>query len=66
MTQRTVTTLRLPADVKAFLEAEALENGSSQNSEIVRAIRAQMRLSSRDSAMRFEANGHSGGGHAID
>jgi len=38
-----VTTFRLPPDVKAFLEAEARENASSQNSEIVRAIRAAMK-----------------------
>nr|WP_278520806.1 Arc family DNA-binding protein [Brucella anthropi] len=35
--------LRLPSDVKAFIEAEARENTSSQNSEIVRAIRAAMK-----------------------
>lgn len=35
-------TLRLPADAKAFLEAQAERNGSSQNSEIVRCIRDRM------------------------
>lgn len=35
--------LRLPSDVKAYIEAEARENTSSQNSEIVRAIRAAMK-----------------------
>ncbi|MER8511700.1 Arc family DNA-binding protein [Mesorhizobium sp. M1060] len=35
--------VRLPPDVKAFLKAEAKENASSQNSEIVRALRASMR-----------------------
>ena len=35
--------LRLPPDAKAFIEAEARENASSQNSEIVRAIRARMK-----------------------
>lgn len=35
--------LRLPADAKAFIEAEARENASSQNSEIVRAIRERMK-----------------------
>lgn len=35
--------VRLPPDVKAFLKAEAKENASSQNSEIVRAVRAAMR-----------------------
>lgn len=37
------TSLRLPSDAKAFIEAEARENASSQNSEIVRAIRAAMK-----------------------
>ena len=37
------TSLRLPLDVKAFIEHEARENASSQNSEIVRAIRAAMK-----------------------
>jgi len=35
--------IRLPPDVKAFIKAEARDNASSQNSEIVRAIRAAMR-----------------------
>lgn len=35
--------VRLPVDAKAFLEAEAQENASSQNSEIVRAVRAAMK-----------------------
>lgn len=35
--------VRLPPDVKAFIKAEANENASSQNSEIVRAIRAAMK-----------------------
>lgn len=34
--------LRLPADVKVFLAAEAEKNASSQSSEIVRAIRERM------------------------
>ena len=34
--------LRLPADVKAWLEEQAEKNSSSQNSEIIRAIRAAM------------------------
>ncbi|MDR7034521.1 Arc family DNA-binding protein [Mesorhizobium sp. BE184] len=38
----TTVTLRLPADAKAFLEAQAHRNGSSQNSEIVRCIRDRM------------------------
>ena len=35
--------IRLPQDAKAFIEAEARENASSQSSEVVRAIRAAMR-----------------------
>lgn len=34
--------LRLPEDVKTWLEREARRNLSSQNSEIVRAIRWRM------------------------
>lgn len=34
--------LRLPPDLKAWLKAEADRNASSQNSEVVRAIRAAM------------------------
>lgn len=31
--------IRLPADLKAFVAAQAEQNGSSQNSEVIRAIR---------------------------
>jgi hypothetical protein len=34
--------VRLPARLKAFIEAEAAKNCSSQNSEIVRCIVARM------------------------
>lgn len=34
--------LRLPADVKAWLVEQASKNASSQNSEIVRAVRERM------------------------
>ena len=34
--------VRLPKEMKSFVEEEASLNGSSKNSEIVRAIRAQM------------------------
>lgn len=40
---KVLTTIRLPSDAKAFIEAQAKENASSQNSEIVRAIRAAMK-----------------------
>lgn len=36
------TTLRLPLDVKAFIESEARKNASSQTSEVIRAVRAVM------------------------
>jgi hypothetical protein len=35
--------VRLPIDAKAFIEAEAQSNASSQSSEVVRAIRERMR-----------------------
>ena len=34
--------LRLPDDLKAWLAAQADRNGSSQNSEVIRALRAAM------------------------
>jgi len=34
--------LRLPVELKNWIAAQALLNGSSQNSEIVRAIRERM------------------------
>jgi predicted HicB family RNase H-like nuclease len=34
--------LRLPPDLKAFVAQEAERNGSSQNSEIIRAVRERM------------------------
>lgn len=34
--------LRLPVDVKAWLTHQARLNGSSQNSEVIRAIRLAM------------------------
>lgn len=34
--------LRLPADAKEFIAAEAEKNVSSQNSEIIRCIREKM------------------------
>jgi len=32
--------LRLPQDLKDWIKSEAARNGSSQNSEVIRAIRA--------------------------
>lgn len=34
--------LRLPQDLKAWIAAQAELNGSSQNSEVIRAIRERM------------------------
>ncbi|MES2665422.1 MAG: DNA-binding protein [Pseudomonadota bacterium] len=42
MTDRKPLQLRLPCDLKAWLKAEADKNASSQNSEVIRAIRAAM------------------------
>lgn len=42
MTDRKPMQLRLPADLKAWIAAEAAKNGASQNSEIIRAVRAAM------------------------
>lgn len=42
MTDRKPMQLRLPSDLKAWLQAEAEKNGASQNSEVIRAIRAAM------------------------
>jgi hypothetical protein len=39
--------IRVPVDVKAWLEAEARRNLSSQSSEIIRSIRARMESEQR-------------------
>lgn len=39
MTDRKPMQLRLPTDLKDWLAKEAEKNGSSQNSEVIRAIR---------------------------
>jgi Arc/MetJ-type ribon-helix-helix transcriptional regulator len=39
--------LRLPQDLKDWVEEEARRNGSSQNSEVVRALRERMERASR-------------------
>ncbi|WP_313791066.1 Arc family DNA-binding protein [Neorhizobium turbinariae] len=38
--------VRLPDDVKTFISSRAEYNGSSQNSEVIRCIRAQMEAAS--------------------
>ncbi|WP_172332458.1 Arc family DNA-binding protein [Mangrovicoccus sp. HB161399] len=42
MTDRKPLQLRLPPDLKAWIASEAAKNGSSQNSEVIRAIRDRM------------------------
>lgn len=42
--------LRVPADVKAWLETQAKINASSQNSEAIRAIRAAMARCEREAS----------------
>lgn len=42
MTDRKPLQLRIPADLKTWLQAEADRNGASQNSEIIRALRERM------------------------
>lgn len=39
MISRKPMQLRLPEELKDWIKAEAVRNGSSQNSEVVRAIR---------------------------
>lgn len=34
--------IRFPPDVKAWIAEQAAKNGSSQNSEVIRALRAAM------------------------
>jgi predicted HicB family RNase H-like nuclease len=42
--------VRLPSEVKAWLLQEATKNGASQNSEIIRSIRARMEQERRERA----------------
>lgn len=42
MTDRKPMQIRLPPDLKAWIRAQAEQNGASQNSEVIRAIRAAM------------------------
>lgn len=42
MTNRKPFQLRLPDDLKAWIEEQARLNGASQNSEVIRAIRERM------------------------
>lgn len=40
--------VRLPADIKSFLAAQSERNSSSQNSEIIRAVRERMERVKRE------------------
>ncbi|WIJ24985.1 Arc family DNA-binding protein [Devosia sp. RR2S18] len=51
--------LRLPHDVKAFIVAESKENGSSQNSEIIRCIRVRMKTKGAAEAATSPRHDHS-------
>ena len=42
MTNRKPFQLRLPDDLKAWIEEQARLNGASQNSEVIRALRERM------------------------
>lgn len=42
MSKATHRTFRLPHDVREWIEAQARLNASSQNSEVIRAIRERM------------------------
>jgi hypothetical protein len=42
MNDRKPMQLRLPPDLKEWLHLESARNGSSQNSEVIRAIRERM------------------------
>jgi Arc/MetJ-type ribon-helix-helix transcriptional regulator len=42
MLDRKPVQLRLPNELKSWIAAQAEKNGSSQNSEIVRAVRERM------------------------
>jgi Arc/MetJ-type ribon-helix-helix transcriptional regulator len=42
MKDRKPMQLRLPTDLKDWIKAESEKNGSSQNSEVIRAVRDRM------------------------
>jgi plasmid stability protein len=43
-------TVRLPSDIKAWLELEAARYGASQGSEVIRSLRARMDQEQREKA----------------
>lgn len=44
----TKLTIRLPCKLTTFLQGQAVQNGSSQNSEIIRAVRERMERVQRE------------------
>ena len=50
LVDRATMVIRLPKDVKGWLEREAQRTGASQNSEIVRSLRARMDQEQRERA----------------
>jgi hypothetical protein len=42
--------IRIPRDIKCWLEQEAARTGASQNSEIVRSLRSRMETEQRSAA----------------
>lgn len=46
--EATKLTIRLPADLMTFLQAQAVRYGNSQNSEIIRAVRERMERVQRE------------------
>lgn len=50
MTEPKQLALRVPADVKAWLADQAKKNGSSQNSEVIRAVRERMEKTEANAA----------------
>lgn len=44
----TKLTIRLPGNLTRFLQGQAAQNGSSQNSEIIRAVRERMERVQRE------------------
>ncbi|SDY18028.1 Arc family DNA-binding protein [Citreimonas salinaria] len=42
MLDRKPMQLRLPPEMKAWIKAQSQKNGSSQNSEVIRAVRDRM------------------------
>lgn len=55
MKNRKPLQLRLPPDMKSWIEEQAEANAASQNSEIVRAVRERMQRENIE-AIRAEAN----------